>query len=54
MRSLDALASEAVATSPVRTLRAGFSLGVVDAFFVRTTDEAVGDDHRLGGMFFQE
>lgn len=54
MSSLDALASEAVATSPVRTLRAGFSLGVVDAFLMRTSDEAIGDDHGLGGVLFEE
>ena len=47
--SLDALTSEAVAASPVRTLRAGLSFGVVDAFFVRAADEAVGDDQGLGG-----
>src|SRR2546430_7864680 len=54
MRSLDALASEAVATSPVRTLRAGFSLGVVDALLMRTSDKAIGDDHGLGGVLFEE
>jgi hypothetical protein len=52
--SLDAFASEAIAASPVRALRAGFSLWVVDAFFVRAADEAVGDDHRLGGVLFEE
>ena len=54
MRSLDALASEAVATSPVRTLRAGLSLGVVDAFLMRTSDKTIGDDHGLGGVLFEE
>jgi hypothetical protein len=52
--SVDALAGEAVASGPVGAPRAGFSLGVVDAFFVRAADEAVGDDHGLGGMLFEE
>ncbi|SRR6266436_5693968 len=52
--SLDAFASEAITPSPVGALRAGFSLGVVDAFFVRTADETVGNDHGLGGVLLEE
>ena len=51
---MDALAGETVAPRPVGALRAGFSLGVVDAFFVRAADEAIGDDHGLGGVLFEE
>jgi hypothetical protein len=51
---VDALAGKAVATGPVRALRAGFSLGVVNAFFVRAADEAVGNDHGLGSVLFEE
>jgi len=52
--SVDALTREAVAPSPVRALRAGFSLWVVNAFFVRATDEAVGGDHGPDAVFFEE
>jgi hypothetical protein len=36
----------------VGTPRAGFTLGVVDAFFVRAVNKAVGDDHGLGDVLF--
>lgn len=52
--SLDAFTGETVAPSPVGTLGARFSLGVVDAFFVRAADETVGDDYGLGGVLFEE
>ena len=42
---LDSFARPAVAASPIRALRAGFSVGVVDTFFVRTADDAVSNDN---------
>jgi hypothetical protein len=51
---MNTLASEAVVPGPVGTLRAPFSFGVVDAFFVRAADDAVGDDYGLGGVLFEE
>ena len=42
---LDSLARPAVAASPIRALRAGFSVGVVDTLFMRTADDAVSNDN---------
>lgn len=52
--SMDALAREAVAPGPIGAPRAGFSLGVINAFFVRAANEAVGGDHGLGAVLFEE
>ena len=50
--SVDALAREAVAPGPVGALWARFSLGIINAFFVRAANEAVGDDHGLSTVVF--
>jgi hypothetical protein len=47
---MNTLASEAVAPAT----EARFSFGVVDAFFVRAADDAVGDDYGLGSVLFEE
>lgn len=52
--SLNALAREAITSGPVGALRAGLSVRVVDAFLVRATNDAVGDDHGLGSVLFEE
>jgi len=46
--------SEAVAPRPVGAARAGLSLGVIYAFFVRAADQPIGDNHGLGGVLFEE
>ena len=51
---LDSFERPAVTASPVGTLRAGFSFGVVDAFFVRAADDAVGNYNRPNVLCFDE
>jgi len=46
--------SEAVAASPDGTLRTGFVLRVVNAFFVRVADDLVDGDRGLDLVFFAE
>src|SRR5713226_7368252 len=52
--SVNALAGEAVASGPVGTLRAGFSVGIVDAFFVWAPDDSVSDNDRLDAVLFYQ
>ena len=40
--------------SPIRTLRAGFSFGVVDAFFMGTANDSVHNHNRLNFMCFDK
>ena len=51
---MDAFAREPVATGPVGAPWTGFSLWVINAFFVRTANEAVGGDHRPSAVLFEE
>jgi hypothetical protein len=48
--SLDEFMGKAVATRPERTLRARLTKRVIDAFFVRATDDAVNCNHRADRM----
>jgi hypothetical protein len=51
---LDSFERPAVTASPVGTLWAGISFGVVDAFFVRAADDAVGNYDRPNVLCFDE
>ena len=51
---LNTLMGETVASGPIRALRAGSSLGVVHAFFVRTADNPVGHDSGAGAALLEE
>jgi len=51
---LDSFKRPAVTASPVGTLWTGFSFGVVDAFFVRTADDAVCNYNRPNFLCFDE
>jgi len=52
--SMDAFVGEAVAASPERALGARFPLRVIDAFFVRTTNDAIRYDHGFCGVLSQK
>jgi len=54
VRLVDAFMGEAVATRPIRAVRAGVAFGVVDSFLVRAADDAVGHDHRASLMLAKE
>ena len=45
---------EAIAAGPERAARAFFSLRIVDAFFMRTTHDPVGEHNTLGALFADE
>jgi len=51
---LDALVGEAVAASPEGTLRTGFALRIVNAFFVRAADDFVDGGRGFDVVFFEE
>jgi hypothetical protein len=51
---LNALMGEAVASCPIRTLRARSALWVVHAFFVRAADNPVGHDSGAGSVRLEE
>jgi hypothetical protein len=51
---VDAFAREPVATGPVGAPWTGFSLGVINAFFVRAANEAIGGDHGPNAVLFEE
>ena len=51
---LDSFKRPAVTASPVGTLWAGFSFGVIDSFFVRTADDAVCNYNRPNSLCFDE
>jgi hypothetical protein len=41
---MNSLPLPAVATSPIRALRTGFALGVVDTLFVGAANDAISND----------
>lgn len=49
-RSLNTFVRETVAAGPIRTLRTGGSVRIVDAFFMGTADDAVGNHSRAGSV----
>ena len=51
---LNTLMGEAVASGPIRTLRARSALWVVHAFFVRAADNLVGHDSGAGSVRLEE
>jgi hypothetical protein len=51
---LDALVGEAVAASPEGTLRTGFALRIVNAFFVRAADDFVDGGRGFDVVSFEE
>jgi len=51
---MDAFVGEAVAASPERALGARFPLRIINAFFVRATNDAVSYDHGFGGVLSQK
>ena len=51
---MDTLMGKAIASSPEGTLRARFSLRVVNTFFMRAANDALSYDHRFGAMRSQE
>jgi hypothetical protein len=53
-RSLNSFVREAVAAGPIRTLRTGGSVRIVNAFFMGTADDAVGNHSRAGSVRLEE